>query len=703
MANKTYLGVPTQHTVKQYPNCKSSDTNFSILKEGTTVEPTIWELSCNNCGYVKSTTDESEFDKIVTDDLSNNVKKIYLGSTDSYKTLDYIESSGTQYIDTGYKPTNNSRVVMEVEALKSGVYPFFGARTANGVDSFVLWEMSSNSIRSDFNTTGTETTVSTVLTRITIDKNKNVCKFGDKTITNGAATFNCSYNLCLLALNSGGEVDERKLSAKLYRCQVYDNDKLIRDFKPCKNSNGILGLYDSINNKFYKNSGTGNFIAGTETGETIEPPSSNSHKVIKGYIGAPSTVPTLGDIPEGQTVKIKENGVLTEFYVAKHKYYGNSVLLARKYLCDEKMYFNQVYNNEYDNSNVDKWLNETYSSKFSSNVQRRILSSAIKYTKQDSMKVGTLIRKIFLLSATELGSLNTFHNIEGTKLPIASTLALGKTYNGSSTIGRSQLTRSLELNSTTDVVYFTISGGAGTIQSGSSKLYVRPCFCVNPTLGVYNGEITGNIPQYDGSVAHLFYVAPPTTYRWKKYSVANVQSYTWDRYSISYNYSLVHYADSKSVNIRGTDMNKSGKIYKTASVNALGNISYGGLVRITQDNYLDLRRYYDSDTQRRLGYVSKDNGWNTNWEGTNNIIVQYSAGDVDVRKDEVKTASGIVTSTNSAAYPNGGYVGGYYYDNRTSETIQQQGTYIEDVESSNPSAYPDNGVGTDGYWYVKQS
>lgn len=285
MANKTYLGVPTQHTVKQCPDCKSSDTNFLILKEGTTVEPTIWELSCNNCGYVKSTTDESEFNAVVTDDLSNNVKKMYIGSTDSYKILDYIESSGTQYIDTGYKPTNNSRVVMEVEALKSGVYPFFGARTANGVDSFVLWEMSSNSIRSDFNTTGTETTVSTVLTRIIIDKNKNVCKFGDKTITNGAASFNCPHNLCLLALNSGEEIDERKLSAKLYHCQIYDNDRLIRDFKPCKNSNGILGLYDSINNKFYKNSGTGNFISGTETGETIEPPSSNSHKILKGYIG----------------------------------------------------------------------------------------------------------------------------------------------------------------------------------------------------------------------------------------------------------------------------------------------------------------------------------------------------------------------------------------------------------------------------------
>lgn len=701
MANKTYLGVPTQHTVKQCPNCKSSDTNFSILKEGTTVEPTIWELSCNNCGYVKSTTDESEFDKIVTDDLSNNVKKIYLGSTDSYKTLDYIESSGTQYIDTGYKPTNNSRVVMEVEALKSGVYPFFGARTANGVDSFVLWEMSSNSIRSDFNTTGIETTVSKVLSHVVIDKNKNVCKFGDTTITNGAASFNCSYNLCLLALNSGGEVDERKLSAKLYRCQVYDNDKLIRDFKPCKNSNGILGLYDSINNKFYKNSGTGNFIAGTETGETIEPPSSNSHKVLKGYIGAPSTTPTLADIQEGQTVLIKEAGVLTEFYVAKHKYYSTRVLLARKYLCDESMYFNQVYNNEYHNSNVDKWLNETYLSKFSSAIQGRINATNIQYIKQGSTTATTLSKRVFLLSATELGSNNIqLHYKEGTNLPIASMLTRGQTDDG---VGRSQWTRSPAIDSTTSVIIFNTNGQLDDYKSGQAKFYVRPCFCLIPSLGVYNGEITGSVPEYDGSVAHLFYVAPPTTYRWKKYSVANVQSYTWDRYSISYTYSLVHYADSKSVNIRGTDMNKSGKIYKTASVNSSGNISYGGLVRITQDNYLDLNRYYDSDTQRRLGYVSQDNGWNTNLEGTNNIIVQYSAGDVDVRKDEVKTASGIVTSTNSAAYPNGGYVGGYYYDNRTSETIQQQGTYIEDVESSNPSAYPDNGVGTDGYWYVKQS
>lgn len=197
------------------------------------------------------------------------------GGNQGVTYLEYIESSGTQYIDTGHKPTNNSRVVMEVEALKGGVYPFFGARTANGVGSFVLWEMSASSIRSDFNTTGTETTVSKVLSHVVIDKNKNVCKFGDTTITSGAASFNCSYNLCLLTLNSGGEVDERKMSAKLYRCQVYDNYTLIHDFRPALDGDGIACLRDEVSKTFYRNSGTGSFVAGPqlepEPGEGKDP------------------------------------------------------------------------------------------------------------------------------------------------------------------------------------------------------------------------------------------------------------------------------------------------------------------------------------------------------------------------------------------------------------------------------------------------
>ena len=51
--------------------------------------------------------------------------------------------------------------------------------------------------------------------------------------------------------------------AKLYRCKCVQSGSLIRDFIPAKrNSDGYVGLFDIVNNVFYGNSGSGKFIAG---------------------------------------------------------------------------------------------------------------------------------------------------------------------------------------------------------------------------------------------------------------------------------------------------------------------------------------------------------------------------------------------------------------------------------------------------------
>ena len=49
---------------------------------------------------------------------------------------------------------------------------------------------------------------------------------------------------------------------KLYYCKIWDNGSLVRNFIPCKNTSGTLGLYDAVNNVFYTNAGTGTFTAG---------------------------------------------------------------------------------------------------------------------------------------------------------------------------------------------------------------------------------------------------------------------------------------------------------------------------------------------------------------------------------------------------------------------------------------------------------
>jgi hypothetical protein len=52
---------------------------------------------------------------------------------------------------------------------------------------------------------------------------------------------------------------------KLYSCQIYDNGTLIRDYVPCLNEVGVVGLYDKVENKFYGNAESKNsngFIPG---------------------------------------------------------------------------------------------------------------------------------------------------------------------------------------------------------------------------------------------------------------------------------------------------------------------------------------------------------------------------------------------------------------------------------------------------------
>lgn len=175
--------------------------------------------------------------------------------------VEYIQSSGTQYIDTGFKPNNNTRVVMDVEPTKAGTYAVFGARQNNRVYSFTVWMISTTAFRSDFDSDQNQINVSSILNRVVIDKNKNVCKVGTKTTTNTSVTFQAPVNLLLLAVNHNGEPDGRNLSAKLYSCQIYDNDVLIRDYAPALDLEGVPCLYEKLSEQYVYNAGSGSFTA----------------------------------------------------------------------------------------------------------------------------------------------------------------------------------------------------------------------------------------------------------------------------------------------------------------------------------------------------------------------------------------------------------------------------------------------------------
>lgn len=181
---------------------------------------------------------------------------------EGYTQLEYIQSTGIQYINTEFNPSSDTRVDMTCEPTTTGTWKgIFGARKSASVDEFGVDIPSTTAIRSIYGTESQNLTVSTVLQKFSIVKNKNVCTVNGTAITHTKQNFTTSFPIRLFDKNSGGSA-WGQISMKLYSCQIYDNGTPVRNFIPCKNPSGVVGLYDLVDGKFYTNAVAGNFTAG---------------------------------------------------------------------------------------------------------------------------------------------------------------------------------------------------------------------------------------------------------------------------------------------------------------------------------------------------------------------------------------------------------------------------------------------------------
>ena len=178
---------------------------------------------------------------------------------DGYTKLEYIYSSGTQYIDTGFKPNQDTRVVADVYLLTESSYPraIFGTRDSATSNAFVVWAMKVDEFRTDYGSNTGRILVAPT-GRHTIDKNRNATYVDETLVTLNTATFQATKNL-LLFTQQDSAVDDRMTTMRLYSCKIYNNGILARNFIPCTDPNGEIGLYDSVNGVFYENMGLGVF------------------------------------------------------------------------------------------------------------------------------------------------------------------------------------------------------------------------------------------------------------------------------------------------------------------------------------------------------------------------------------------------------------------------------------------------------------
>ena len=176
--------------------------------------------------------------------------------------LEYIESSGTQYINTGFKPNNNTRVVMDLLYTGSeSISNEFGAWNSSNNASFICLTTGKNNLYPFYGNTSKQVSANRTV-RHTVDMDKNVVKMNGTTmITFNRMSFHCTYPMFLCCFNNAGAT-ENMTSMRIYSCQIYDNGTLIRDYIAAKLSDGTIGLYDKLHGLLYTNVGTGTFIAG---------------------------------------------------------------------------------------------------------------------------------------------------------------------------------------------------------------------------------------------------------------------------------------------------------------------------------------------------------------------------------------------------------------------------------------------------------
>ena len=212
---------------------------------------------------------------------------------------------------------------------------------------------------------------------------------------------------------------------------------------------------------------------------------------------------TLGNKSVGSIVKLKENGVLVDFYVAKHDYENGlngsgRTLVVRKDCYDTRQWHTSNVN-AYATSAIDTWLNSTYKNLLDADIRGVIGTTKIKYTPGNgNTTVGTLERAIFLLSVTELGRSASYANTEGTALSIASSLQIAY-LNGSAVV---QWTRSPVTSGTVNACFLFTVGGVSNVSC--NRTYgSRPAFTLPSTLSVSDdGSVSVNTaPTISGSYA----------------------------------------------------------------------------------------------------------------------------------------------------------------------------------------------------------
>lgn len=192
------------------------------------------------------------------------------GLPTEYQEVKFIQSSGTQWIDTGFYPnTTTTKVELGITPqsldVTQGVCGARGNDVAADETACNIFLLAAGTYRFDWingDVSKSYPVATDIMYRISCTRGLGT--INDISIT-GTNTDSITESETFLIgnFNNNGAAYTNGFKGCIHYAKLYSNDVLIRDLVPCyRKADDVIGMYDLVNDAFYTNAGTGTFTKG---------------------------------------------------------------------------------------------------------------------------------------------------------------------------------------------------------------------------------------------------------------------------------------------------------------------------------------------------------------------------------------------------------------------------------------------------------
>ena len=186
---------------------------------------------------------------------------------EEFTKLEYLQSTGTQWIDTGVFADQDCEAIVECSAADFYQHYVFGARTEVGsrdMFCFILGDVASAWPQFNGNSyiVSNQDLLPELKNRSTVVLNSSGCFINGKALnTFGSySNFTTPVTVALFGMRQASGLDSRTFIGKIYSFQIKKKGELLLDLIPALDSSGNPCMFDKVSQIPLYNNGKGEFV-----------------------------------------------------------------------------------------------------------------------------------------------------------------------------------------------------------------------------------------------------------------------------------------------------------------------------------------------------------------------------------------------------------------------------------------------------------